>query len=86
MSTGLKTKKMKIARINFRYKGKIAVELQDGRVFLAPLACFPAIQKLNAAQRRQFTIVDDRGIFFRHSDFIYHLEDFIGLENKWRER
>ncbi|MEO8209665.1 MAG: hypothetical protein ABI840_03820 [bacterium] len=26
------------------------------------------------------TIVDDRTILFSHSDSVYHLEDFIGLE------
>lgn len=30
--------------------------------------------------------VDDRTILFAYSDSVYHLEDFIGLESKWRQR
>ena len=31
-------------------------------------------------------IIDDRTVFFNYSCSIYHLEDFMGLENKYRER
>jgi hypothetical protein len=37
-------------------------------------------------KRKKYTIVDDRTVLFSYSDLVYHLEDFMGLENKWRER
>jgi hypothetical protein len=37
-------------------------------------------------KRKKYTIVDDRTILFSHADSVYHLEDFIGLESKWKER
>jgi hypothetical protein len=86
MATAFKSRKMKINKVSFRHKGMIAIELQDGRIFLVPLDKFPDIQRLTPSQRRMFTIVDDRSLFFRKSEYIYHLEDFIGLESKWRER
>ena len=37
-------------------------------------------------KRKKYTIVDDRTVLFSYSDSVYHLEDFMGLESKWRER
>lgn len=66
--------------------GKITIKLEDGRIVITPLKYFPELQKLSVDKRKKYTIVDDRTILFSHADSIYHLEDFIGLENKWRQR
>ena len=47
---------------------------------------FRSLQKLSVEKRKKYTIVDDRTVLFKYADSIYHLEDFMGLENKWRER
>jgi len=78
--------KIAIEKINFDSAGKISLKLEDGRVIIVPLKYFPEIQKLSVEKRKKFTIVDDRTILFAHSDNVYHLEDFMGLESKWRER
>lgn len=84
--TLLKTKTMSIQKILFDTPGKISIKLDDGRVIIIPLKYFPEIQKLSLDKRKKYTIVDDRTILFSFTNSIYHLEDFIGLESKWRER
>ncbi len=86
MTTLLKSKVLSIEKILFDEPGKITLELEDGRLIVTPLKYFPEIKKMAIDKRKQYTIVDDRTILFSHSDLVYHLEDFIGLENKWRER
>lgn len=78
--------KMAIEKINFDIAGKISLKLEDGRVIIVPLKYFPEIQKLSVDKRKKYTIVDDRTVLFAHSNNVYHLEDFMGLESKWRER
>jgi hypothetical protein len=86
MITELKNMNMCIEKLNFDIAGKISVKLEDGRNIIVPLKYFPDIQKLPVEKRKKYTIVDDRTVLFSFSDNIYHLEDFMGLESKWRER
>ena len=67
-------------------KAESSLKLEDGRVIIVPLKYFPDIQKLTVEKRKKYTIVDDRTVLFSYSDLVYHLEDFMGLENKWKER
>jgi len=78
--------KIAIEKINFDIVGKISLKLEDSRVIIVPLKYFPEIQKLSVEKRKKYTIVDDRTVLFAHSNNVYHLEDFMGLESKWRER
>ncbi len=77
---------MNIKEILFDLPGKITIKLEDGRILITPLKYFPEIQKLSLDKRKKCTIVDDRTILFAYSDSIYHLEDFIGLEQNWKQR
>ncbi len=86
MTDTLKENIMRIEKINFDIPGKITLKLEDGRVIITPLRYFPELKKLSVDKRKRHTIVDDRTILFAHSDNIYHLEDFIGLESRWRQR
>jgi hypothetical protein len=86
MRTPLKNKTICIDKILFNMPGKITIKLEDGRIVITPLKYFPELQKLSVDKRKKYTIVDDRTILFSHADSIYHLEDFIGLEKKWRQR
>lgn len=86
MTTLLKNKSMSIEKVLFDVPGKITLKLVDGRVIITPLKYFPEIQKLSVDKRKKCTIVDDRTILFSYSDSVYHLEDFMGLENNWRQR
>ena len=75
-----------IENINFDLAGKISLKLEDGRIIIVPIKYFPDLKKLPIEKRKKYTIVDDRTVLFQFSDNVYHLEDFIGLESKWRER
>lgn len=86
MDTALKYRTMSIAKILFDIPGKISIKLEDGRIFITPLKFFPELQKLSVDKRKKYTIVDDRTILFSYSNLVYHLEDFIGLESKWKQR
>ena len=86
MSITLKNTRICIKKLSFDIAGKITLKLEDGRLIIVPLKYFPEIQKLPVEKRKKYTIVDDRTILFAFSDSVYHLEDFMGLENKWRER
>ncbi|MFM7054401.1 MAG: DUF2442 domain-containing protein [Bacteroidota bacterium] len=86
MKTTLKNKTISIKKISFNLAGKISINLEDGRILIIPLKYFPDIKKLPVEKRKKYTIVDDRTVLFSHSDNVYHIEDFIGLEGKWRER
>ena len=84
--TDLKNKTMSIKKILFDIPGKITLKLEDGRIFISPLKYFPEIKKLSIEKRKKYTIVDDRTILFSFTNSIFHLEDFVGLEGKWRQR
>ena len=86
MTTVLKNQTMSIQKILFDAPGKITLQLEDGRVIITPLKYFPEIQKLSVDKRKKCTIVDERTILFSFTDTVYHLEDFMGLESKWRQR
>jgi hypothetical protein len=86
MTIGLKNSTICIEKLSFDVAGKISLKLDDGRVIIVPLKYFPELKKMPVEKRKKYTIVDDRTILFFHSNAIYHLEDFMGLESKWRER
>lgn len=86
MNSTLKDTKISIQKLVFDLVGKISLKLEDGRIIIVPLKYFPDIKKMSLEKRKKYTIVDDRTILFSFSDSIYHLEDFLGLEDKWRER
>ena len=86
MTQPLKRMTMCIDKLNFDLAGKISLKLEDGRILIVPLKYFPELKKMPVEKRKKYTIVDDRTVLFHHSSNIYHLEDFIGIEGKWRER
>ena len=86
MATPLKKSRICIEKLSFDIAGKITLKFEDGRIIIVPLKYFPEIQKLSIEKRKKYTIVDERTILFAYVDSIYHLEDFMGLEGKWRER
>jgi hypothetical protein len=86
MTTLLKNKVLSIEKILFDTPGKITLKLEDGRLIITPLKYFKEIKKMSIDKRKKYTIVDDRTILFAHSNSVYHLEDFMGLENKWSQR
>ena len=86
MMSGLKNHPIVIEKINFDLPGKMSLKFEDGRLIIIPLKYFPEIKNLSVDKRKKHTIVDDRTVLFSHSNQVYHLEDFLFLEEKWRER
>ena len=86
MTQTLEKIKISIEKIDFDRMGKISLKLEDGRIIIVPIKYFPDLQKLPIEKRKKYTIVDERTVLFSHSNLVYHLEDFMGLESKWRER
>lgn len=82
----LKDKTISIKKILFDTPGQITLKLEDGRILITPLKYFPELKKLSLDKRKKYTIVDDRTILFSNTNSVYHLEDFIGLEDRWRQR
>ena len=75
-----------IQRLIFGLHGKIGVHLTDGREYIVPIHHFPELQKLSLSKRKKYTIVDDHTILLEFADSIYHIEDFVGNEAKWKKR
>ncbi len=67
-----------IKKVTFTQRGKMDVHLEDGRTIIVPLRLFPSIQKLNEAQRKKITIVDDQILMFRDCDEIFHIQQVLG--------
>jgi len=75
-----------IRRISFDQPGKMAIHMADGRVLIVPLRLYPELSRMKPERRKLCTIVDDRTILFRDSENVYHLEDFLGPEEAWKQR
>jgi len=86
MKENLPENSLSIEKIDFNLRGKINLNLVDCRQLIVPINYFPELKRLPLAQRKKYTIVDDRTILFVFANSVYHLEDFMGLESKWRER
>ena len=86
MASTLIKKTMRIEKVLFDLPEKITLKMEDGRMIISPLKNFPDLKKMSVEKRKKHTIVDDRTILFTYSDAVYHLEDFIGLEDNWRKR
>ena len=65
-----------IKKISFE-RSKILVELQDGRIIIAPLKQFPSIKKLKPLQRQKWYIFGN-GFSFDASDEVFHIEQILG--------
>jgi len=73
-----------IDKLKFEQKGKISIYLEDGRILIVPLSLFPSIKKLNDSQRKKYHISDGQIILFKDCDEVFHIEQFLGSEQKYR--
>ena len=64
---------------DIRFKADtIELIFTDGRLLISPLKNFPAIKKLQPAQRKKYHIIGGEGFDFDDSDEVYHIADFVG--------
>ena len=86
MTEELNVNTKRIKKMNFEIPGKISLQLEDGRTIIVPLKYFPELQKMPVEKREKCTIVDDNILLFPYADSVYHLDDFMTLEEKWKNR
>ncbi len=67
----------KIKDIAFPIRGKMHVNLNDGRVIIVPLSAFPSIKKLPKQDRENWFIIGG-GISFDKSTEVIHIEQILG--------
>jgi hypothetical protein len=83
---GIKYHGISINKISFNQSNQILLSLNDGRNIVMSLKYFPELHKLSKRQLMKYTIVDDLTVLFKHAESIYHLEDFVSAEERWKAR
>ncbi len=73
----------KIKNISFPVRGKMQVDLNDGRVIVVPLSAFPSIQKLPVLEREKWFLIGG-GISFDKSNEVIHIEQILGTYANYR--
>ena len=67
-----------IKSVSFPFRGKMAINLKDGRVMIVPLSSFPSIKSLNTKQRKKWYVLDGEGFSFDDCDEVFHIEQVLG--------
>lgn len=83
---GVRGIKPVIKNVSFTQRGKMTVELKDGREITVPLRYFPSVQEIPAAKRSAITIVEDELILFHHGRELIHIEQLLGTETDYEAR
>ena len=73
----------KIKNISFPVRGRMQVDLSDGRVIVVPLSAFPSIQKLPTQEREKWFLIGG-GISFDKSNEVIHIEQILGNYTNYR--
>ena len=76
---GYKNTQPRIKTVRF-LKGKIVINLIDGRTIIIPSAKFPEIERLSPNQKRKHKTLAGMGLMFEDLDTVFHISDFIGKE------
>jgi len=64
-------------------RGRMQVDLKDGRVIVVPLSAFPSIQKLPRREREKWFLIGG-GISFDKSNEVIHIEQILGNFDNYR--
>ena len=72
-------------KVSFPERGKIQVNLEDGRTIIAPLRWFPSLKKLSVSSRKKVSFIDNnKGLWFDDCNEVYHIQDFLGRETDYQ--
>ena len=78
--------KPKIKRLNFNIRGKMQVELVDGRIIIVPISAFPSIKKIPVKERKKYYLMGG-GFSWDCCDEVIHIEQILGcFDNYSHER
>ncbi len=67
----------KIKKVSFPIRGKMAVQLEDGRQIIAPLSSFPSVKKVPVSERSKWYLVGG-GITWDTCPEVIHIEQILG--------
>ncbi|MCI0448341.1 MAG: hypothetical protein L0Y79_00970 [Chlorobi bacterium] len=81
---GFKKTKPFIKNISFPFKGKMKINLVDGREIIVPLTQFPSIKRLNSYQRGKWYVLDGEMFSFDDCNEVFHIEQVLGIENTYK--
>ncbi|MBI3500802.1 MAG: DUF2442 domain-containing protein [Bacteroidetes bacterium] len=73
-----------IDKIDFPDKGSIRLFLKDGRIIIVPLKYFPSLKHLREKERKKYHIGDGQILIFDNCDEVFHIEQFLGKEQRYR--
>jgi hypothetical protein len=72
-----------IKTVSFSVKGRIKIELKDGRILIVPVSAFPSIKKLSMKDRKKWYRFGN-GFSFDNCDEVFHIEQILGNFQKYR--
>jgi len=75
--------KPEIKKLDFINDSKVSLHLEDGREIICPLSFYPSIEKLTKTERKKYKIIKGQMIMFDDIDEIYHLQNFLGLQQDY---
>ena len=76
----------KIKKVSFPVRGKMSVQLEDGRQIIAPLSSFPSIKKAPVSERSKWYLVGG-GVTWDTCPEVIHIEQILGnFDNYKHER
>lgn len=67
----------KIKKVSFPVRGKMSVQLEDGRQIIAPLSSFPSIKKVPVSERPKWYLVGG-GVTWDACPEVIHIEQILG--------
>ena len=69
--------KPKIKKVGFPVRGKMQVNLEDGRCLIVPTSAFPSIKKVPVKQRNKWYLTGG-GITWDSCPEVIHIEQILG--------
>ena len=67
----------KIKKVAFPVRGKMSVQLEDGRMIIVPLSSFPSIKKVPVKARSKWYLMGG-GVTWDESPEVIHIEQILG--------
>lgn len=67
----------KIKKVSFPMRGKMAVQLEDGRVIIVPVSSFPSIKRLSMKERANWYLMGG-GVTWDNCSEVIHIEQILG--------
>lgn len=74
-----------IKKVSFPKRGKIQIDLSDGRIIIVPVSAFPSVKRLSMTERKKWYLLGN-GIAFDPSNEVIHIEQILGNFQNYNHR